>query len=110
MKKALLMLSLLCSSIMIFLSSDLFNNEVIYNELDSLSIQVGYYISKNGGINDTIKSYVKKEANATLSCDEECIKPKVGDTYFYILSKEYNPIILRNKNIVKIKRSVVISL
>jgi len=109
-KRILMMFTLLMALTFVLLSIDLVNTNITYSELDNLASEVGFYISKNGGINETIKNYVKKEMNATIKCpDDQCIKPKVGDTYFYILTKEFNPIILKTQNKISIKRSVIIN-
>lgn len=111
-KRVILMFSMLVASIAILLSSDLVATEMIYGELDSMSVTVGYYISKSGGVTDSIRSYVKKEINADIYCAmEDCTFIQKGDTFYYIIEKAYNPIIYRkSNNKITIKRSVVIGL
>lgn len=111
-KRIVVMFSLLCASLAILFSSDLLTTEMIYSELDSMAVTVGYYISKSGGITESVRSYVQKEINASIYCAmEECTAIEKGDTYFYIIEKPYTPIIYRkSKNIISIKRSVVIGL
>lgn len=106
------MFSMLVASLAILLSSDLVSTEMIYSELDSMSTTVGYYISKSGGVTDTIRSYVKKEINADIYCAmDDCTAVQKGDTFFYVIEKVYTPVILRkSSNKISIKRSIVIGL
>lgn len=111
-KRIVLMFSMLVASVAILLSSDLVATEMIYGELDSMSATVGYYISKSGGVTESIRSYVKKEINADIYCAmEDCTAIQKGDTFFYIIEKPYVAIIYRKSdNKITIKRSVVIGL
>ncbi|MCQ2792588.1 MAG: hypothetical protein MJ208_03600 [Bacilli bacterium] len=111
-KRIVAMFSMLVAAVAILLSSDLVSSQMIYSELDTMSTTVGYYISKEGGVTEEIKTYVKKEINASIYCAmEECTAIKKGDTYFYIIEKEYAPILFRQKgNSIQVKRSVVIGL
>lgn len=111
-KRIILMFSMVMATLAILLSSDLVSGQVITSELDTVAVTVGYYISKSGGINDSIKSYVRKEVDANIYCAmEECTSIKKGDTYFYIIEKPYTPILsIKNDNFIRIKRSVVIGL
>lgn len=111
-KKTLVMISCFFVAISILVSSDILSTQFIYTELDNISTSVGYYISKNGGITDTLSLYVKKEYDAKVYCGmDDCSSVKYGDTYVYILEKSYTPIVIsRNNNAIKIERSVVIGL
>lgn len=111
-KKILILTSLLITSLAILLASDLVTTTTIYNNLDTVALTVASYIAKNGGINDSIKNYVKKEADANIYCtNEDCKSVKVGDTYFYVVEKEFTPIIIsKNNSTVRVKRSVIITL
>lgn len=111
-KRIVLMFSMLVASLAILFSSDLVATEMIYGELDSMSTTVGYYISKSGGVTESIRSYVQKEINANIYCAmEECSAIKKGDTYYYIIEKDYSPVIYhKSENKISIKRSVVIGL
>lgn len=111
-KRIVLMFSLLVASLGILLSSDLVTTEMIYSELDTMALTVGYYISKSGGVTESIRSYVQKEIQANIYCAmEECGAIKKGDTYFYAIEKEFVPIIYRKSdNKITLKRSVVIGL
>lgn len=109
-KKILAMISCLFVGISILISSDILSTQFIYTELDNISTNIGYYISKNGGITDSLRIYVKKEYNANVYCGlEDCSVIKYGDTYIYILEKNYDPIIINKKSkSIKIERSVII--
>lgn len=111
-KRIILMFSLLVAGVAMLLSSDLVATEMIYGELDSMAVTVGYYISKTGGVSDSIRSYVKKEIGADIYCAmEDCTAVKKGDTFYYIIEKDYTPVIYRkSNNKISIKRSVVIGL
>ena len=111
-KRIILMFSLLVVGVAMLLSSDLVATQMIYGELDSMAVTVGYYISKTGGVSDSIRSYVKKEINADIYCAmEDCTAVKKGDTFYYVIEKDYTPVIYRkSNNKITIKRSVVIGL
>lgn len=111
-KKITTIICLFLSSIVILLTTDIINTQMVYNELDLTAINVGYLISKSGGITDSIVAYVKKEAGADIVCSGEgCTSPKQGDTYFYTISKNIVSVVLKNKvECIKIKRSVIIGL
>ena len=111
-KRIILMFSMLVASLAILQSGDLVATEMIYGELDSMSVTVGYYISKSGGVTDSIRSYVQKEIQADIYCAmDDCTAVKKGDTFYYIIEKPYSPIIYRKSgNKIAIKRSVVIGL
>lgn len=111
-KRIILMFSMLVASLAVLLSSDLVATEIIYSELDSMSVTVGYYISKSGGVTDSIRTYVKKEINADIYCAmDDCSAVQKGDTFFYAIEKPYTPIIFRKSgNKIVLKRSVVIGL
>jgi len=111
-KKTLAMISCLFVGVSILISNDILSTQFIYTELDNISTNIGYYISKNGGITDSLRIYVKKEYDANVYCGlDDCSSVKVGDTYVYILEKKYEPAIIKNNSkVIKIERSVVIGL
>ncbi len=111
-KRIVLMISMVVTAFAILLTSDLVSTEMIYGELNSMSVTVSYYISKSGGVTDSIKSFVQKEISADIYCAmDDCTAVKKGDTFFYIIEKEYRPIIThKSENKITIKRSVVIGL
>ncbi|MCQ2794453.1 MAG: hypothetical protein MJ207_03780 [Bacilli bacterium] len=111
-KRIIFMGSMLLTTIAILLMSDLLGVQMIYDQLDNVAMTVGYYISKDGGITKDIQTYVKKEINAVIYTTlPEGTVVKVGDTYPYVIDKEYLPIVLgKNKNHISVERSVVIGL
>lgn len=111
-KKLIILFALLCSSIAILLTADLLSLNLSYRELDQMATTISYYISKECGINESIKKYVKNEISAEIYCAmPDCSKIKIGDTYFYIIEKDYRSLFLNNgANSIKVKHSVVIGL
>jgi len=111
-KKIIAMLSIMFTGVSILLISDLVSSQIVYSELDNTSMTVSYYISKNGGITDSIKQFVKKEADAKIYCaDDACGPVKKGDTYTYIIEKDFTPIVLSYEvKSIKVRRSVVVGL
>lgn len=109
-KKVLTMFSFLFVAIAALICSDIVSIQLIHGELDNISTNIGYYISKNGGINDNLRIYVKKEYSANLYCGmEDCSHIKKGDIYTYILEKNINVIFMKNPtSSIKIERSVII--
>ena len=106
-KKIIIMFSMMAAAITSLLIADLASSQMLYGELDNMAATVSYQISVNGGINPTIKMYVKKEIDANIYASDPEQSVKKGDIYFYIVEKEFTPIILQTKYI-KVKRSVII--
>lgn len=111
-KRIIGIFTMLILAISILCVSDIISKQCILSELESVATTVGYYISKNGGITEQIKVYVKKEINAEIKCAMDgCESVKKGDTYFYILERKYTPIIIQQgESKVSIKRSIVIGI
>ena len=90
---------------------DFVSLQLTYTSLDSISTTVSYRISKIGGIDDTIKDYVRDEICAEI----EAVYPgrvyNKGSTYEYYLFKEFTPLFMSNSSKeLRIKRFTVIGI
>lgn len=85
--------------------------QLTYTSLDSLSSTVSYRISKTGEINDSLKSFVYENANATIEPISADHAYEEGAILGYYLIKEYNLISYEAPPInIKIKRFAVINI
>lgn len=111
-KKIIILSTFLFSAIGILLIADLISLNLSYHKLNQMATTISYYISKDCGINDSIKKYVKNEINAEIYCAmDDCSKIKIGDTYFYVIEKDYRSLFLNSTSkTIKVKHSVVIGL
>lgn len=93
---------------------DLVMMEYIYTDLDSMSINLNYLISKNGYITSEIKeSYLSNYDVNVYPIESNNLNQsyKEGYLYGYVVEKSYNPIALMDEAIVlKIQRFTVINI
>jgi len=89
-------------------AADLMSVQIIYTNLDAVSVTAGNIISSKGGINEEVVALVKDQAGASIEAigDET---PLFGSIYQYKISKHYVPIYFASKEMdVTVVRSVVI--
>ena len=83
-------LSLLLIVELFVLAGDVFSAQIIYTNLDAVSITAGNIISSKGQITDELKQYVKEQTGGEITAvgDEA---PLFGSVYTYKISKEFSP-------------------
>ncbi len=90
-------------------SGDLFAIQMVYTNLDSLSISVSMLIASKGGITSDVIYFVEKSyqgAGIENLSDEEV---KFGDPLSYRLYRSYNPLIFQKKAmVISVYRNAVI--
>lgn len=101
-------LSLVLVVELFILAGDLFTSQVIYTNLDAVSITAGNIISSKGGITDEVISFVRNNSGGEIEAvgDEA---PLFGSMYTFKIYKEYTPMnfFISNKEI-SVVRSVII--
>lgn len=101
-------LSLIFVVELFILAGDIFSSQVIYTNLDAVSITAGNIISSKGGITDDIRRYVSETTGGEIEAvgDET---PLFGSIYTFKISKLYKPMnFFSNESEITVTRSVVI--
>jgi len=102
------LLSLIFLVQLFILMGDIVSIQMIYTNLDAVSVTAGYLISQSGKITNQVRNLVLEEANATIECtgDES---PLIGSVYTFKITREYDPLIIQQDTMqISIERSVVI--
>lgn len=101
-------LSLLLVVELFVLAGDVFTAQIIYTNLDAISITAGNIISTKGEITDELKNYVRSETGGEISpVGNE--SPMFGSIYTFRITREFNPMNrFTGKTEIAVTRSVVI--
>ena len=102
------LLSLLLIIQLFVLAGDILAAQIIYTNLDAISITAGHIISTKGEITEELRKYVKDQTGGEISAvgDET---PLFGSVYTFMIVKEYRPMNRFTKNTeVSVVRSVII--
>ena len=103
-----LILSMVFVTIFFAFGLDLIAVQMIYSDLDAKSVPISYLISRHGKVDDDIKSAIESKYSLTFQCTSNC-SPVFGDVVTYVISREYHPIIIDQKDMtVSIERNAVI--
>ena len=101
-------LSLLLVVELFVLAGDVFTAQVIYTNLDAVSVTAGNVISSKGEITNELRTYVRNQTGGEITAigDET---PLFGSVYTFQISKEFNPMNrFTSKTVIAVTRSVVI--
>ena len=101
-------LSLLLVVELFILAADVFSAQIIYTNLDAVSLTAGNIISLKGEITDELRDYVKTQTGGEIEPvgDET---PMFGSIYTFQISKVFNPMNQFTKvSEITVVRSVVI--
>ena len=101
-------LSLLLVVELFILAGDVFSAQVIYTNLDAVSITAGDIISSKAEITDELRNYVRNQTGGEITPlgDET---PLFGSVYTFKISKEFSPMNkFTGKTELAVVRSVVI--
>ena len=101
-------LSLLLVVELFVLAGDIFSAQIIYTNLDAVSITAGNIISTKGEITDDLKNYVRNETGGEITAiGNEA--PMFGSVYTFKITKEFDPMNrFTSKTEIAVTRSVVI--
>ena len=103
-----LILSMLFLVQLFVFTGDLMSIQIIYTNLDAVSVVAGNLISSRGGIDDEIVNLVYNETGGTIVAvgDET---PMFGAIYEYKISREFSPWVMSSEPMeISVVRSVVI--
>ena len=83
-------LSLILVVELFILAGDIFTAQIIYTNLDALSVTAGSIISSKGEITDELRNYIRNESGAEISpAGDET--PLFGSVYTFKIEREYKP-------------------
>lgn len=103
-----LLLSMIFLAYLFVFAGDIMSVQVIYTNLDAVSVVAGNMISSRGKIDDEIINLVYEQTGASIEAigDET---PLFGSVYEYKITREFESWIMSNDPIViSVTRSVVI--
>lgn len=101
-------LSLLLVVELFILAGDLFSAQVIYTNLDAVSITAGNIISSKGGITDEVRTFVSSNTGGEIIAVGDDA-PLFGSVYTFKIYKSYQPInSFIGKSEIFVIRSVII--
>lgn len=90
------------------LASDIISIQIIYTNLDAVSVVAGQSISKYGGITQDVINIVETEAKAHIEPVGDNT-PMFGSLFEYRIYRDFNPYIVSTKAMeISITRSVMI--
>ena len=102
------LLSLIFVVYLFILAGDLMAIQVIYTNLDAVSVTAGEIISRKGGITQDVIDLVSEEADAAIYAVGDN-PPLFGAAFRYCIVKDYDPFLLSSDNLeIAVTRSVVI--
>ena len=95
--------------VMFFLfGTDLVCLQYAYSELDSKSISIAYYISKNSRIDRDFMLFLSEKYDVEVIVDENQ-SANYGDVVIFTIKDEYNPLVISNGEMsISISREAVI--
>jgi len=103
-----LLLSMIFITLFFVLGGDIISVQYLYSDLDAKGVTISYLISKTGRTDSSFKNELEKKYNVTLTY-ESTGTPMFGDVFDFILSTEFEPMIMSNdKLLLKIKRTAII--
>ena len=102
------LLSLLLVVQLFVLAGDVFTAQIIYTNLDAVSITAGQIISKTGEITDELRTFVRNETGGEISVVGDAT-PLFGSTFTFQIFREFQPMNpITGKTNVNVVRSVII--
>lgn len=101
-------LSLLFVIELFVLAGDVFTAQIIYTNLDAISVTAGEIISSKGEISNELKTYVREQTGGEISAVSN-EAPMFGSVYTFKITKEFSPMNrFTSKTEIAVVRSVVI--
>ena len=105
--KLSLILSMIFVTFFSFFAIDLLMIQNTYSLLDSKSINISYFLSKNGDVSSETINYIERtyQVDFTLVSSQN---PAFGDDIIYNLSTSYDPFIMGETINITIQRMTVV--
>lgn len=76
---------------------DLINVQAIYTELDTIAFNVGYLVSKEGGVNESTLEYVSSFEGTRMEYDTGPLA--FGDLFEFAIMRDAHPFLLGGGNL-----------
>jgi len=103
-----LILSMFITVVFFLLGGDMICLSTAFSNLDSTSITIGYVIAKAGRVDNEFITTLEETYNVTFLTISPT-HPVHGDVVDFVISRQYNPLILSNTVItIKSSRTTVI--
>lgn len=103
-----LILSFIFVSMFIALGVDLMLIQYQYSSLDSIAVNIGYLISKNGGVSDSLIYDIEQHYELNFTCTSNCSNT-IGELLTFEIVRKYKPLIISDKPIyLKVSRATMI--
>lgn len=103
-----LIISMLFVAIFFLFGIDLICLEFNYSDIDSKSINISYYFSKSGRIDEEFVNTLEEKYNVDIIINNDRV-PEFGEEINYLLVRDYKPIVLSNDPIsIRIRRSAIV--
>lgn len=95
--------------IMAFLFSfDLINVQYTYSDLDAMSVNISYLISRTSKMDRKFYRYLDERFDALIICDKEGVTA-FGEEIEYVLERTIDPLIISKGSMtISIKRSAIV--
>ncbi len=103
-----MIISMLFLATLFVFTGDLISIQIIYTNLDAVSVVAGNLISIRGGIDQEIVNLVYEQSGGHIEAlgDET---PMIGAVYEYKISRDFTPWVMSNNPMeISVSRSVVI--
>ena len=103
-----LILSMLFLAQLFVFTGDLISIQIIYTNLDAVSVVAGNLISSRGGLDEEIENLVYEQSGGQIMAigDET---PMFGAVYEYKIVREFTPWVMSNEPMeISVTRSVVV--
>ena len=103
-----MIISMLFLATLFVFTGDLISIQIIYTNLDAVSVVAGNLISIRGGIDQEIVNLVYEQSGGHIEAlgDET---PMLGAVYVYKISRDFTPWVMSNNPMeISVSRSVVI--
>ena len=104
-------LSLIISMVFVlffsFFAIDLISIQNTYSLLDSKSINISYFLARNGDVSDEAINYIERTYNVNITVLSSRY-PAFGDDIIYNLSTTYKPFVMGDSLKITIQRMTVV--
>jgi len=105
--KLSMILSLIFVVVFSLFSVDLIAIQNTYSLLDSKSINISYYLARNGDVSESSIEYIENEYNVNFILLSDN-RPRFGDFIKYRLEKDYQPISGFNQIKISLERMAIV--
>lgn len=105
--KLSMIISMVFIALFSFFAVDMLIIQNTYSLLDSKSVNISYFLSKNGDVSDDSINYIERVYKVTFELLSDK-NPAFGDDIIYNLSTTYHPFVIGDELEIKIQRMTVV--